>query len=149
MDFMINEVPVKTEKMILNSEIVHDKPNINVTTKEIRLKWVAGVVSIISITITPQAAEAEAPAVRKEVYNNTFVGGDCMTNTKNCVFNEAQLNGIKCDGVFVKIGAKATAKESACMFKCVDTSFATLEECNAQLPETLKCTKKGAGYSIG
>jgi len=36
-------------------------------------------------------------------------------NTKNCLFDESQLTKIKCDGVMVKIGAKATNKEAACM----------------------------------
>jgi len=43
------------------------------------------------------------------------MGGDCMVNTKNCIFDESQLINVKCDGIFVKIGAKAQARETACM----------------------------------
>jgi len=39
MDFRLNEVEIKTEPMDINNEMVHSKPNINVTKGEIRLKW--------------------------------------------------------------------------------------------------------------
>lgn len=116
MDFMLNEVAITTAPMSIKDEIIHDKPNLNVTTGEIRLKWVKGVVSLISITIIAQQEPADAGAVRKEVFRNTFMGGDCMKgNTKNCLFDESQLTKIKCDGMMVKISAKATNKAMACM----------------------------------
>lgn len=116
MNFMINEIKVDTKAMRIKDEIVHDKPNINVTTGEIRLKWIKGTVSIISITLTPQNEPADAGAVRKEVSKNTFMGGDCLKgNSKNCLFDESQLTKIKCDGVMVKIGSKAKDKSMACM----------------------------------
>lgn len=116
MDFDINEVKVSTAPMGVQDEIVHDKPNIAVKNKEIRLKWVAGVVSLISLEIIPQAEEEDTGAVRKQVAPNTFKGGDCLkTNTKNCLYDESQLTKIKCEGAMVKIGAKATNKDLACM----------------------------------
>lgn len=116
MDFMLNEIKVETQPMGIADEIIHDKPNVNVTTGEIRLKWVKGVVSLIAIQLTAQAEPADTGAVRKEVFRNTFLGGDCMKgNTKNCLFDESQLTKIKCEGAMVKIGAKATNKDLACM----------------------------------
>jgi len=38
-----------------------------------------------------------------------------MANPKNCIFDESQIANINCDGVLVKIGAKAQARETACM----------------------------------
>jgi len=38
-----------------------------------------------------------------------------MDNSKNCIFDETQLIKVTCDGIFVKIGAKAQARETACM----------------------------------
>jgi len=71
MDFMINEVEINTSPMHIENEIIHDKPNINVTTGEIRLKWKHGVVSIVSIEIIAQNDAPDPGAVRKEVSKNT------------------------------------------------------------------------------
>jgi len=71
MNFMLNELLVETQPLGINDEIIHDKPNVNVTTGEIRLKWVKGTVSIVSIQITVQPGAPDAGAVRKEVAPNT------------------------------------------------------------------------------
>lgn len=143
MDFMLNEIAITTSPLSIKDEIIHDKPNVNVTNGEIRLKWVKGTVSILSVQIIPQAEAADAGAVRKEISTNTFMGGDCMKgNSKNCVFDENQLTAIKCDGVMVKIGSKAQNKAIACMYKCVDSTFDSMEDCNKFVPETLRCAKK-------
>jgi len=143
MDFKINELDVNTPPMGLKDEIVHDKPNIIVKSNEIRLKWVKGVVSIVSVFIIPQEPDKDPGAVKKLVGPNTFQGGDCLKeNTKNCVYDESMITKIKCDGSMVKIGSKASNKNIACLYKCVDAKFDTIDECNKQLPETLKCLKK-------
>jgi len=143
MDFKINEVEVQTPPMGLKDEIIHDKPNIVVKSNEIRLTWVKGVVSIVSVFVIPQEPEKDHGAVKKTVAPNTFKGGDCLKeNTKNCVFDESLLTKVKCDGVMVKISSKASNKDIACMYKCVDAKFDNIEDCNKNLPETLKCLKK-------
>lgn len=115
MNFDINEISIVTEAMGLQDEIIHDKPNINVGTGEIRLKWRKGTVSIVQVTITPQNEPEDPGAVRKEIGKNNFKGGDCMKgNTKNCLFYDSQIAKLKCDGIFVKIDAKAP-KDLACM----------------------------------
>lgn len=47
MNFMLNDLEVDTPPIGLSEEIVHDKTNINVTTKELRLKWKEGMLSLI------------------------------------------------------------------------------------------------------
>lgn len=42
MNFKINEVDIKSPPMSIKDEIVHDKPNINVSTGEVRLKFQSG-----------------------------------------------------------------------------------------------------------
>lgn len=116
MNFMLNDQLIETEPLSLRDEIIHDKPNVNVTTGEIRLKWIKGTVSLISIQIIAIPGAADNGAIRKEIAPNTFMGGDCASgNTKNCVYDESGLTKTKCDGVMVKIGAKATNKAIACM----------------------------------
>lgn len=34
------------------------------------------------------------------------------------------------------------------MYKCVQASYNTKDDCSNDLPETLVCIKKGGGYSI-
>lgn len=50
-------------------------------------------------------------------------------NTKNCIYTMKQIPKMKCDGKMVHIGAKAQNKQMACMYKCVDASFASKREC--------------------
>jgi len=71
MNFKLNDIVVNSDPMGLTGEIVHDIPNLNVNSKELRLHYLAGMVSIISMSITPQATPAVLPAVRKEVFRNT------------------------------------------------------------------------------
>lgn len=86
MDFMLNEIEVKTDPMNIKDEIIHDKPNVIVKSGEVRLKWVAGVVSLISVELTPIQDAADPGAVKKTIAPNTFKGGDCLKEaTKNCV----------------------------------------------------------------
>lgn len=115
MDFMINDMLVTTAPLGVRDEMVHDKKNVKITTSEIRLKWIKGIVSFSSIEIIPQQDVADVGAVKKEVFKNTFIGGDCLKDGKNCLFDETQLTLVKCDGVFVKIGAKATVRDMACL----------------------------------
>lgn len=149
MDFYINEVEVKSEPLSIKDELIHDKPNINVTTGEIRIKWIRGVVSLVLIEIMSQNEAADPGAIKKTLAPNTFEGGDCLKgNPKNCVFSENQLTTVKCTGIMVKIGSKASNKSLACMYKCVDSNFETMDECSKFVPETLKCVKKGTSYVI-
>lgn len=129
MELKLNEIELKTE-LGLNDEIILDKPNINVTESELRIKRLSGKVSLIGVEIIGQNEAADPGAVRKEVSKNTFMGGDCLKgNSKNCLFDESQLTKIKCDGIMVKIGSKAQNKAMACMYKCVDSSFENNDEC--------------------
>lgn len=116
MDFMLNETKITTPPMSISSQIKHDKPNQNVTNGEIKLTRLSGDISLIDIEIISKNEPADPGATRKEVGKNTFIGGDCMSNnTKNCIFDEAQLSKIKCDGNMIKIPANATNKNLACM----------------------------------
>lgn len=146
MEFKINEVEVKTELEYQNA-ITIDKPNINVKSKEIRIKYISGTVSITHITITPQKKKAEIGVIKKEVAKNTYEEGDCLSNTMNCVFSENQLKDIKCSGVLVKISAKASNKNLACKYKCMKKVFDSKEECADQCPETLKCKAQGSSWT--
>lgn len=148
MDFKINGQLVTTAPMNVKSRITHDKPNINVTTGEIRLTHVKGKVSIVSISIIAQGESEPHSAARKEVAKNTFSGGDCSKNTKNCIFDEAMMSAVKCDGQFVKIGARAVNKQLACRWKCVEKSYKTVEECDNFRTETLTCCKKNGVFSL-
>lgn len=71
MNFKINDTEVVSEPMNITGEIVHDIPNVNVNSQELRVHWLAGLVPLISISITPQAMPAEMSAIRKEVFKNT------------------------------------------------------------------------------
>jgi hypothetical protein len=71
MNFKLNEILVNSDPMGLTGEIVHDKPNVNVNSKELRISYIEGMVSLISITISSQSTPAELPAIRKEVFKNT------------------------------------------------------------------------------
>mmetsp|Transcript_36492 Transcript_36492/g.79515 ORF Transcript_36492/g.79515 Transcript_36492/m.79515 type:complete len:221 (+) Transcript_36492:174-836(+) len=148
MQFRINEVEIDTEPMPISGEIIHDKTNINVTTGKIQLTWVAGSVSLVSIEIAAQQTPSAGSAVKKEVARGTFLGGDCNDNSLNCLFDEAQLTTVKCDGIFVKIGSKVSVPEMACRFKCVPKDFATMEECDDAKMETTVCISKGAKYQL-
>lgn len=71
MDFMLNEFKITTEPLSIADEMIHDKPNISVSSNEIRIKWIAGSLSLVSITITPQPKTNEPGAIREEVAKNT------------------------------------------------------------------------------
>jgi len=115
MDFMMNDTEVKTEPMGLPDEMIHDKPNFSVTKQELRLKWKEGVVSLVLVELVPMPGDADNGAVKTEVEPNNFIGGDCMKNSKNCMFSESIMDQVNCDGVMVKIGAKAKNRKMACL----------------------------------
>lgn len=62
----------------------------------------------------PQETPADM-GTKIEIEPFNYIGGDCIKNPKNCLFNETVMNEVKCDGVMVKIGAKATNRLMACM----------------------------------
>lgn len=81
--------------------------------------------------------------MRKTVYKNTYIGGDCTKgNSKNCLFDDAQVSDVKCDGVMIKIPASATNKDLACKWKCVDSKYDNKNECSDFAPEKTICKKK-------
>lgn len=126
----INDDYHEPDPMALDDEITIDNPNLSVTNREIRLKWVKGDINISEIEIIPQNIPLAKGGPKEEIAKNTFAGASCTDNPLNCVFSDSDLNEIKnCKGKFVKIGGDAENKNLACMNKCVEKDFDTEEKC--------------------
>lgn len=69
----------------------------------------------------------------------SFEGGDCATNSENCVFWPHQVAKSKCTGDFgfVNISGQNKHKDIVCRLKCLKKEFDTMEDCETTCP--LKC----------
>lgn len=138
----INDEYHEPEPMEIDDEITIDQPNLSVTDREIRIKWVKGDINISEVEIIPQNIPLEKGGPRLEIGRNTFSGASCVESPLNCVFADSDLQQIKsCKGKFVKIGGNAQNKNLACMNKCVEKDYLTEEKCLLFCPETLECKK--------
>jgi len=109
--------------MGIDDEIVIDNPNLGVSNREIRLTWIKGDVSLISLSIIAQNPKKEIGGPRVEISRNSWIGPSCFEEPMNCIFAENEVNDVKnCPGTFVKIGGKAQNKNIACMSKCIASS---------------------------
>lgn len=70
MKFKLNNVKIKS-RLKIGQEIIHDKPNINVTQGEIKLHRLKGHVSLIWIEIIAQNEPEDMGVIRKELPYNT------------------------------------------------------------------------------
>lgn len=109
------------KNMSLDDEVTIDQPNLSVSKREIRVTWIAGIINMSEIEITPINAPIEHGGPRTEIGRNTFIGSSCFDDPLNCVFNDGELDNVKnCKGKFVKIGGRAENKNLSCMNKCIE-----------------------------
>lgn len=143
---LINENSHKQDDMTIDDEIVIDNPNLGVTNREIRIRWVKGTINISELEIIPQNPPLKKGGPKIDLGNNNYAGAPCFEFSINCVFSDRELKDVMSCPKWVKIGGKATNKNIACMNKCIESSYDDQTTCNLYCPETLSCKKEGTTY---
>lgn len=99
---------------------------------------------LISVELTKnKSVKIQSDPSKKLIECNSYVGGDCLLDPENCIFEYVEMAHIPCyeELKFIKI-SNDTKKcpQLNCKYKCVRNLFTSDEECDKYCP--YECSNK-------